>query len=62
MEKPDLEKMEIYCGCRAQPIKMVLVRTIGTDWKAIYQCTICGKRKEVVWKAFTKQIKIEDRD
>ena len=60
-EKPDLEKLEIYCGCRAHPIRMVLVRTIG-DWKAIYQCTVCNKKKECSWRVLTQQLKIEDRE
>lgn len=62
MEKPDLEKMEIYCGEDHHPVRMVLVRSLELFGKAIYQCTVCGSKKKVLWRAFTQQIKIEDYD
>jgi len=62
MQEPDLENMEIYCGEGHHPIRMTLVKSLEWLKKAIYKCTVCGKEKEVTWRLFTKQLKIEDRN
>lgn len=61
MEKPDLEKLKIFCDCKTVPVEMILVRTIF-DYKAIYQCTICNRQKEAWWRSFSRRLQISNRE
>jgi hypothetical protein len=52
-----MNKLDIYCDCTGRPTKMLCVNDFiaqeffrPADNYAIYQCTMCKKRKTAIWR------------
>ena len=45
MDCEKITHLDIYCDCSGQPVKMVLIKHYEPLIEAVYQCTLCGKKK-----------------
>lgn len=61
IEDPDVTNVPMFCNCtKVQPVRMLCVEHSQMFNQATYQCTACGRRKQVRYSSMFRKIDISD--